>query len=135
MGSRGKQSAAALAVVPPEIEAPPASTPAAPPSHLSGEAAAWWRSVVSDYDLEPHHLRLLEDWLRSYGPEELFDETGAPVELVRRANPDGELRMSAIPHANGGLLTRSLDMPDFRKSRQSVTPPQLHVAPSPSPHE
>jgi xylulose-5-phosphate/fructose-6-phosphate phosphoketolase len=60
------------------------------------------------------HLRLLESWLRSYRPEELFDESGTPVEVVRRANPSGDLRMSATPHANGGLLVRDLDLPDFR---------------------
>ncbi|HET6653811.1 MAG TPA: phosphoketolase family protein [Nocardioides sp.] len=69
------------------------------------------------------HLRVLEDWMRSYRPEELFDDEGAPVELVRRANPEGELRMSASPHANGGLLTRDLDLPDFRKYAIDVSAP------------
>lgn len=55
------------------------------------------------------HLRVLESWLRSYRPEELFDDDGAPIALVRRANPDGALRMSANLHANGGLLTRGVD--------------------------
>jgi xylulose-5-phosphate/fructose-6-phosphate phosphoketolase len=69
------------------------------------------------------HLRILEDWMRSYRPEELFDDKGTPVELVRRANPVGELRMSATPHANGGLLTRDLDVPDFRKYAIEVSAP------------
>ena len=69
------------------------------------------------------HLRLLEDWMRSYRPQELFDETGAPRELVRRANPDGVRRMSATPHANGGLLTRDLELPDFRDYAVPVTAP------------
>jgi len=69
------------------------------------------------------HLRLLEDWMRSYRPQELFDDTGAPRELVRRANPDGVLRMSATPHANGGLLTRDLELPDFRDYAVPVTAP------------
>ncbi|HTE73724.1 MAG TPA: phosphoketolase family protein [Actinomycetes bacterium] len=69
------------------------------------------------------HLRLLEEWLRSYGPEELFDADGSPTELVRRANPGGDLRMSATPHANGGLLTRDLDLPDFRDYATDVPSP------------
>jgi xylulose-5-phosphate/fructose-6-phosphate phosphoketolase len=69
------------------------------------------------------HLRLLEEWLRSYGPEELFEADGSPTELVRRANPDGDLRMSATPHANGGLLTRDLDLPDFRDYATDVPSP------------
>jgi xylulose-5-phosphate/fructose-6-phosphate phosphoketolase len=69
------------------------------------------------------HLRVLEDWMRSYRPEELFDGEGAPVGLVRQANPEGELRMSATPHANGGLLTRDLDLPDFRTYAVEVSAP------------
>ncbi len=69
------------------------------------------------------HLTILQDWLRSYRPEELFDQDGAPTELVRRANPEGDLRMSASPHANGGLLTRDLDMPDFRAYAIDVPSP------------
>jgi xylulose-5-phosphate/fructose-6-phosphate phosphoketolase len=60
------------------------------------------------------HLRLLEEWMRSYRPEELFDADGTPAELVREANPPAELRMSASPHANGGLVSRPLDLPNFR---------------------
>jgi xylulose-5-phosphate/fructose-6-phosphate phosphoketolase len=59
------------------------------------------------------HLRLLEEWMRSYRPEELFDADGAPVELVRNASPPDPLRMSASPHTNGGLVSRPLDLPDF----------------------
>jgi xylulose-5-phosphate/fructose-6-phosphate phosphoketolase len=69
------------------------------------------------------HLKVLEDWLRSYGAEELFDADGAPTELVRRANPKGDLRMSATPHANGGLLTKDLDLPDFRAYAINVPTP------------
>ncbi|WP_337059901.1 phosphoketolase family protein [Kineococcus sp. G2] len=69
------------------------------------------------------HLRLLAEWMRSYGPDDLFDASGAPVELVRSANPDGDLRMSATPHANGGLLTQDLDLPDFRDYAVQVDSP------------
>ncbi len=71
----------------------------------------------------PEHLRLLEQWMRSYRPDELFDDAGAPVEQVRAANPSGELRMSASPHANGGLLTEALDLPDFRDYAVDVPAP------------
>src|SRR6185369_15165298 len=71
----------------------------------------------------PEHLAMLERWLRSYRPEELFDAAGAPVDLVRGLAPEGALRMSASPHANGGLLTRDLDIPDFRKYAVEVDTP------------
>ncbi len=71
----------------------------------------------------PEHLALLETWLKSYRPEELFDHDGAPVELVRRNNPEGALRMSANPNANGGLITVDLDLPDFRDYAVDVPRP------------
>ncbi|WP_442875206.1 phosphoketolase family protein [Actinoplanes sp. NBC_00393] len=85
-----------------------------------------WRShqvPLSGVKGNEDHLRELEKWLRSYRPEELFDATGAPVEQVRALAPDGDLRMSASPHANGGLLTRDLDMPDFRDYAIGVDKP------------
>ncbi|HET7661301.1 MAG TPA: phosphoketolase family protein, partial [Oryzihumus sp.] len=60
----------------------------------------------------PEHLAMLEQWLRSYRPEELFDDEGAPVDAIWRAAPRGQRRMSDNPHANGGLLMRPLDLPD-----------------------
>ncbi|NED51736.1 phosphoketolase, partial [Micromonospora aurantiaca] len=62
----------------------------------------------------PEHLAQLEEWLRSYRPDELFDADGRPVEAVRALAPEGERRMSANPHANGGLLLKPLALPDFR---------------------
>ncbi|SDD78796.1 xylulose-5-phosphate/fructose-6-phosphate phosphoketolase [Glycomyces harbinensis] len=62
----------------------------------------------------PEQLQALESWLRSYRPEELFDATGAPAGELRAFAPRGERRMSANPHANGGLLLRDLVLPDFR---------------------
>ena len=63
----------------------------------------------------PSHLALLEAWMRSYRPEELFDENGALLAELSQLAPDGERRMGANPHANGGLLLRDLILPDFRK--------------------
>jgi xylulose-5-phosphate/fructose-6-phosphate phosphoketolase len=71
----------------------------------------------------PEHLALLKNWLSSYAPEELFDEIGRPTELVRAACPSGDLRMSATPHANGGLLTKDLVLPDYRDFAVDVTSP------------
>lgn len=62
----------------------------------------------------PAHLAMLEEWLRSYRPEELFDEAGRPTGPALDVVPVGDLRMSASPHANGGVLTRDLDLPDYR---------------------
>ncbi|RWA75402.1 MAG: phosphoketolase family protein [Mesorhizobium sp.] len=71
----------------------------------------------------PEHLRLLEEWLRSYRPEELFDAAGSPIAEVRATVPSGQRRMGANPHANGGLLRKSLDLPDVRQHAVSVSRP------------
>jgi xylulose-5-phosphate/fructose-6-phosphate phosphoketolase len=68
------------------------------------------------------HRQLLEQWLQSYRPEELFDEHGAPHPIVADHAPEGELRMSAIPVANGGLVRRPLDLTDFRAHAVEVDP-------------
>ncbi|MFB7845196.1 phosphoketolase [Microbacterium sp. NPDC056052] len=71
----------------------------------------------------PEHLRILEDWMRRYRPDELFDADGAPVALISRLAPDGEHRMSANPVANGGLLREPLTLPDFREFAVDVPAP------------
>jgi xylulose-5-phosphate/fructose-6-phosphate phosphoketolase len=71
----------------------------------------------------PEHLRLLDDWLRSYRPEELFDENGRLVPDLAELPPRGPRRMSANPHANGGELLRELDCPDFRDYAVDVPQP------------
>ncbi|MFB2586583.1 phosphoketolase family protein [Herbiconiux liukaitaii] len=73
-----------------------------------------WRShqvPLSGVRDNPEHLALLEEWLRSYRPEELFDADGRPVDLLDAVHPEGTLRMSDNPHANGGLLRQDLDLP------------------------
>jgi xylulose-5-phosphate/fructose-6-phosphate phosphoketolase len=62
----------------------------------------------------PAHLKILEEWLRSYKAEELFDESGRLIPELKELAPTGTRRMSANPHANGGLIRRSLRLPDFR---------------------
>jgi xylulose-5-phosphate/fructose-6-phosphate phosphoketolase len=69
------------------------------------------------------HLRALEDWLRSYRPQELFDEEGGLVPELGELAPRGERRMSANPHANGGTLLRDLVLPDFRAYAVEVPQP------------
>ncbi len=71
----------------------------------------------------PEHLKLLEDWLRGYRPEELFDERGRLKPELAALAPTGERRMGANPHANGGMLLRDLRMPDFRDYASAVPAP------------
>src|ERR1700733_2700790 len=72
---------------------------------------------------KPEHLKLLDDWMRSYRPEGLFDEAGRPVEAITSLAPIGDKRMSANPHTNGGLVMRSLRMPDFTSYAVKVPTP------------
>ena len=72
---------------------------------------------------DPTHLPILETWLRSYRPEELFDKDGRPAKILRDFAPKGTRRMGANPHANGGLLLRDLRMPDFRDYAVDVPAP------------
>jgi xylulose-5-phosphate/fructose-6-phosphate phosphoketolase len=71
----------------------------------------------------PEHLGQLEQWMHSYAPEELFDETGRVMDDVSALAPEGDRRMSANPHTNGGLLTRPLELPDFRDYAVDVRDP------------
>ncbi|MCO5996749.1 phosphoketolase family protein [Actinoallomurus rhizosphaericola] len=72
---------------------------------------------------DPEHLAALEAWLRSYRPDELFDKDGRPVPELLALPPEGERRMSANPHANGGLLLRDLNLRDFRAYAVPVDKP------------
>ncbi len=85
-----------------------------------------WRShqvPLAELATEPSHLRMLEQWLRSYRPEELFDERGAPRPELLATMPEGNRRMGLNPHANGGLLLRDLRLPDFRRFAVDVRSP------------
>ncbi|MBW4042715.1 MAG: phosphoketolase family protein [Acidobacteria bacterium] len=97
------------------------------PKEIDGHPAEDnWRShqvpLASARDSEAH-LQVLEGWLRSYRPEELFDELGAPVPLATALAPKGERRMSANPVANGGILKRDLLLADFREHAVDVPTP------------
>jgi xylulose-5-phosphate/fructose-6-phosphate phosphoketolase len=70
---------------------------------------------LSDPANNPQHLQELEAWMRSYRPQELFDDNGAFLPELAALAPEGERRMGANPHANGGLLLKDLQMPDFRE--------------------
>jgi xylulose-5-phosphate/fructose-6-phosphate phosphoketolase len=85
-----------------------------------------WRShqvPMADVRTNPAHLGLLEDWMRSYRPDELFDEAGTLQPELAALAPTGARRMSANPHANGGLLLHDLRLPDFRDYAVEVKTP------------
>jgi len=77
---------------------------------------------------KPAHIKILEDWMKSYRPEELFDDLGAPVPEVIAAAPTGSRRMGMNPHANGGLLLKDLQLPDFRNYAVTVSKPGATIS-------
>jgi xylulose-5-phosphate/fructose-6-phosphate phosphoketolase len=86
----------------------------------------FWRAhqvPILDVRENRAHLKELESWMRSYKPQELFDESGRLVPELRALAPEGARRISANPHANGGLLRKALDLPDFREYAVKVTKP------------
>jgi len=104
------------------------------PKEVDGKKSeGYWRShqvPFSDMVDNPEHLKLLEDWLKSYRPEELFDDNGFLKQELLELSPKGTQRMGSNPHANGGLLLRDLKLPDFRDYAVSVTNPGHSVAES-----
>lgn len=85
-----------------------------------------WRAhqvPVADFAKHPEHVRLLQDWMESYRPQELFDRSGRLVPELAELAPSGTRRMGANMHANGGLLLRDLQVPDFREHAVNVTKP------------
>jgi xylulose-5-phosphate/fructose-6-phosphate phosphoketolase len=93
-----------------------------------------WRAhqvPILDPATNDKNLQLLEDWMRRYRPEELFDENGRLVAELRELAPTGSRRISANPHANGGLLCKALEMPDFREFGVEVgSPATTYVSPT-----
>ena len=88
------------------------------PKEVDGKKTEdYWRShqvPLSNMAAEPAHVQLLEDWMKSYKPEELFDQNGKLIAELAELAPTGKLRMGDNPHANGGVLLKDLKMPDFR---------------------
>ena len=85
-----------------------------------------WRShqvPFGELAEKPEHLRLLEQWMKSYRPEELFDANGTPRAELRALAPEGSRRMGANPHANGGVLLKDLRLPEYRDYAVSVPKP------------
>ena len=85
-----------------------------------------WRShqvPLAEVRTNPVHLAQLDEWMRSYRPEELFDDSGRPVPSIRQFCPTGDLRMSANPHANGGMLRVDPELPDFAAYGVTVPAP------------
>src|SRR3954465_10155600 len=97
------------------------------PKEIDGKRAEdSWRShqvPMGEMHEKPEHVKILEQWMKSYRPEELFDENGRLKTEIASIAPQGQRRMSANPHGNGGLLLRDLRMPDFRSYAIEVKKP------------
>jgi len=93
----------------------------------------YWRAhqvPLSEVRSNPEHIKILEKWMRSYKPEELFYSDGRPVQSILDLAPSGNRRMGANPHANGGLLLKDLHMPDFREYAVKFNKPGTETAES-----
>jgi xylulose-5-phosphate/fructose-6-phosphate phosphoketolase len=99
------------------------------PKEIDGKRAEdSWRShqvPMGEMHEKPGHIKILEQWMKSYKPEELFDAKGRFNPGIAEIAPKGQRRMSANPHGNGGLLLRDLRMPDFRKYAVEIKKPGL----------
>lgn len=92
-----------------------------------------WRShqvPLTDFEKKPEHVKLLEEWLKSYKPEELFDESGKLRRQLQELAPKGTKRMGANPHANGGQLLKPLVLPDIKKYEFKIKSPGTQTAES-----
>ncbi|MBI4610834.1 MAG: phosphoketolase family protein [Candidatus Rokubacteria bacterium] len=102
------------------------------PDEVDGKRAAnYWRShqvPFAEMADKPDHVRLLEQWMKSYRPEELFDQNGTLRPELGELAPKGNRRMGANPHANGGILLKDLKMPDFRHYAVDVKKPGATTA-------
>ncbi len=95
------------------------------PEEVDGKSAegSWRSHQVPFAEMNPAHVKLLERWMRSYRPQELFDENGSFKAELRDLAPQGARRMSANPHANGGILLRDLRLPEFSDYAVGVPSP------------
>jgi xylulose-5-phosphate/fructose-6-phosphate phosphoketolase len=97
------------------------------PKEVDGHRVeGFWRAhqvPVLDVQTNPEHLKIVEKWMRSYKPEELFDDHGSLRADLRELAPEGDRRMSANPHANGGKLRKALHLPHFRDYAVNVKHP------------
>ena len=104
------------------------------PKEVDGKKAeGHWRShqvPLAEVDKNEQHLKLLEQWLKSYQPEELFDDHGTLMPHLQSLAPTGQRRMGANPHANGGVLLKALKMPDYRDYAVSMEEPGVTQAES-----
>jgi xylulose-5-phosphate/fructose-6-phosphate phosphoketolase len=102
------------------------------PKQVDGEKTeGYWRShqvPMAEMATKPEHIKLLEAWMKSYKPEELFDAAGKLIPELAALAPQGTRRLGANPHANGGLLLKPLRMPDFHKYAVDVPQPGTMVA-------
>jgi xylulose-5-phosphate/fructose-6-phosphate phosphoketolase len=104
------------------------------PKNVDGKAVEdSWRAhqvPVADFKARPEHLKILEGWMKSYKPDELFEEDGKLVAELAELAPEGDRRMGANPHANGGSLLKDLTMPNFRDYALKVSKPGMEFAES-----
>jgi xylulose-5-phosphate/fructose-6-phosphate phosphoketolase len=102
------------------------------PKQIDGnKVEGFWRAhqvPMSSMQNNPEHVQILEAWMRSYRPEELFDQNGKLTERLQQLAPKGKMRMSASPHANGGMLKQNLRMPNFRDYAQPIDYPATSFA-------
>src|ERR1019366_8218142 len=103
------------------------------PKELDGhKLEGSWRAhqiPITDPVTNPAHLKLVEEWMRSERPEDLFDEAGTLIPELKAMAPEGKARITANPHANGGLVRKPLDRPDFRDYAVKVEKPgQIEVS-------
>ena len=102
------------------------------PKEVDGlKTEGFWRShqvPLAELATKPEHVKLLESWMKSYRPEELFDDNGALRSEIAALAPAGDRRMSANPHANGGILMRPLDLPEIGAYAVKVEKPGKRTA-------
>ncbi len=97
------------------------------PKEIDGlKLEGFWRAhqvPITDFEEKPEHIKILENWMKSYKPEILFDENGSLIDKIKEFPPKKDKRMSANPCGNGGLLTKDLILPDFTVYAEKVEKP------------